>query len=53
MVDGRIARLNESKVLRFLSVTKNLDNNYKSERIKRYGATQRKKKLGTKLFTQL
>ena len=35
------------------SITKNLDSNYKSERKKRYAATQRKKKVGTKLFTQL
>ena len=35
------------------SITKNLDSNYKYERKKRYTATQRKKKVGTKLFTQL
>ena len=41
------------KIIWFLSITKNLDSNYKYERKKRYAATQRKKKVGTKLSTQL
>ena len=41
------------KIIWFLSITKNLDSDYKYERQKRYAATQRKKKVGTKLFTQL
>ena len=53
MIFNRITRANVCKILWLLSVTENLYSKYKYGRKKRYTAAQQRKKLGTKLLTQL